>query len=157
MAHFWYGCLALLIRLSLQAFNITSLLSIPCDKTSVTGSSAVNTGFTGRYQSESATAETAVRAHQVPGQNLQCLAHRHSSSRVPCRPLPTRASHNWSHLFSTLLVFLWHRHCLLNPVPTHYLESNQRTDSSGEFCHRFQSTVVTPFYSGCVHDLHQHR
>lgn len=45
-------------------------------------------GSAGGNQSESAAAEAALRADQVPGQDLQCLAHCHPPAGVPCRPLP---------------------------------------------------------------------
>lgn len=64
--------------------NANCLLSVQCYM-----KCAANTGSVGRHQSESAAAQAAVRADQVPGQNLQCLAYCHSSPGVACRPLPT--------------------------------------------------------------------
>ena len=50
----------------------------------------MSVGFAGGHQSEPAAAQIAVRAHQVPGQDIQRLAHRHSSAGIPCRAVPTR-------------------------------------------------------------------
>jgi len=50
----------------------------------------MSVGFAGGHQFEPAAAQVAVRAHQVPGQDVQCLAHCHSSVGIPCRAVPTR-------------------------------------------------------------------
>ncbi len=67
----------------------------------------VSVGFARGHQSEPATAQAAFRAHQVPGQNLQRMAHCHSSAGIPCRAVPTRENLlSAAHLRVLLRVFV---------------------------------------------------
>lgn len=49
-------------------------------------------GFARGHQSESASAQAAFRIHQVPGQDLQRLAHCHSPAGVTCCSVSPRES-----------------------------------------------------------------